>query len=149
MDKRILKYLNEKNTWANLGNLAAKYIEGVKDLKESMNKAYRIMKTKGVPEKEINDWVKTKRSLIENKEKSSEIIQDAYNCLDAHLSDALDLRRVIKKTLEKLDSEILEKGKFPTELMTQQKTTLNKIIKELKNINAESEEIAKKTNHSI
>jgi len=150
MDRRVLSYIKDKNTWVGLGNLAAQYLEGINGLKSGLNKAYGVMKKKNIPAKEIEEWTASKQSLIKDKEKSLDTIKDAYSYLDAHLGDAIELRRIIKKIGADLSGEVLNKsGEVQKELMSHQQEALNNAIKLISQINKESEEIVKLTKHNI
>ena len=78
-----------------------------------------------------------------------DVLRDVYNYLDAHLGDAFETRKRIKKLTELLEKKVLVKGKLPKELMEDQQKSLQKVFNELLKITKESKEISEKTKHNI
>ncbi len=149
MDERILTYLKDKHIWKNLGDLIGGQILALQDYKKNMNKSWQKFKSDGISETEIKTWVKEKQQIVSKKENFIDIVREAYSYLDAHLGDAIEVRRRVKKLTDLLQNKVLVKGKLPKELMEDQHKALQKVVNDLIKISKESEEITKKTKHII
>lgn len=150
MDERILNYIKDKDVWKSLGDLVGKQMNALTEYRKNMNVSWQKMRSEGkVTEEKIKSWVVKQKDLIAKKENTIDILRDVYNYLDAHLGDAFETRKRIKKLTELLEKKVLVKGKLPKELMEDQQKALQKVVNELLKITKESKEISEKTKHNI